>query len=213
VHSSPSFVAQGSGANARGVADVVEAACFEEAGQPVTLGDAQLYARCGNQLNWAQPAPYGMSSGPSFNVTLDSFGNATAVLWSSGCAASETQLSATLDVAPNTTPVTTFAVLPPSQTPAGLRALPSSQVEGAEFSFATVLEATFSSGAGKRIELSASNLFHRCKTKPHLHWIFAIVLGGPSCTVGESLILGELIQPPYSQYTTSFTALPPREVL
>jgi hypothetical protein len=235
VHSSPSSVAQGTGANASSVADVVEVACFQEAGQPVTLEDAQLYARCGNRLNWGQPVPYTTASGPSFNLTLDSFGNATAVLWSSGCAGSQTQLSATLDVAPHTTAATTFTVLPSSQTAPGVRALPSNQVEGAEFSFATVLEAEFSNGAGKRIEVSASNLFHRCKTKPHLRWIyqgkeraggkavrltldnngnaFAIILGGPSCTVGESLILAELIQPPYTQYTTSFTDEPPREVL
>jgi len=42
---------------------------------------------------------------------------------------------------------------------------------------------------------------------------FAVVLGGPRCAVGESLILAELIQSPYTQFTTSFLAEPPREVL
>jgi hypothetical protein len=124
-------------------------------------------------------------------------------------------------------------VLPPNEGPSGLTALPNHQVEGSEFSFATILEAGFSDGAEKKMELNASNLFYRCKAKPHLRWIyqgkekvggksvrvkldndgmgFAVVLGGPSCAVGESLILAELIQPPYTQYTTSFTALPPAE--
>jgi hypothetical protein len=47
VHSLPSFVSQGFGANAAGIADVVEVACFREAGQPVTIEDAALSAHCG----------------------------------------------------------------------------------------------------------------------------------------------------------------------
>jgi len=84
VHSLPSFIAEGVLANAASVADVVEVACDQEAGQPVVIEDPELYARCANTLNWAQPFPYATGSGPSFNVTLDSFGNATTVIWSHG---------------------------------------------------------------------------------------------------------------------------------
>jgi hypothetical protein len=236
VRSAPSFTAQGLNELAASVGDVVEVSCSGEAGQPVTLEDSGLYARCGNQLNWAQPVPYVRSSGASFGVTLDTFGNATAVMWASGCAAGETHVRATLGVPPNTVRETSFAVLPPSETVAGVTALPHSQVEGAEGSLATVIEAEFAPrDAERKVELNAAGLFHRCATKPHLHWIFqgreraggkvarvtldnngnafAIVLGGPSCAVGESLIVAQLIRSPYTYYTTNFIGLPPREVL
>jgi len=38
----------------------------------------------------------------------------------------------------------------------------------------------------------------------------AIVLGGPSCAAGESLIAAHLEAPPFSTATTAFTVLPPR---
>jgi hypothetical protein len=236
LHSLPSFVAQGLSTYAASVADIAEVACFEEAGQLVTLEDPELYVHCANQLNWAQPVPYAKTSGPSFNVTLDTFGNATVVLWSSGCSAGETHLRAILGVAPNTTSEESFTVFPPVETPPGIYVLPSHQVEGSRGTFATIVESEFGArGARQRAEVSASNPFHRCKTTPHLRWIFqgkekagikavkltldndgngfAVILGGPSCTAGESLILSELIGPPYTQYVTSFVAVPPREVL
>lgn len=235
VSSAPSFVAQGLNANAGSVADVVEVACAQEPGQGVTVEDPRLYSACGNQLTWAQPLPYAKTSGPGLNATLDAYGNAIVVLWSSGCSGRETQISARLSVPPNTTATTTFDVLPPVATPPGLSAVPSRQVEGSEFGLATVIEAEFSNAAQKTLEISASNLYHRCKAKPHLRWIyqgkektgvkavrvtldnngnaFAVVLGGPSCAVGEGLVVAELIRSPYTQYTTSFLGEPPREVL
>jgi hypothetical protein len=235
VHSSPSFVAQGIFAYAGSVADVVEVACAGEAGQPITLEDPKLYTQCASQLKWTQPVPYSTSSGASVEVMLDAFGNATAVMWSSGCAAGETHVRATLGVAPNTTAETSFTVFPPIEVPEGLEALPSRQVEGSEFSFATVVDAEFRHAGLKKAQVIASNLHHRCHVKPHLHWIyqgkeraggkavtlkldangggFAVIIGGPSCAVGESLILAELIEAPYTQYTTSFLAEPPHEVL
>jgi hypothetical protein len=38
----------------------------------------------------------------------------------------------------------------------------------------------------------------------------AIVLGGPSCAAGESLIAGHLESAPFTTFTTGFTVLPPR---
>lgn len=235
VRSLPSFIGQGEGSTASSIADVVEVACFEEAGQAVTVEDPQLYAHCGNHLNWAQPVPYTPTPGPSFNATLDKFGNATAVLWSVHCGGGETLLTAKLDVAPFTIAQTNFAVLPPQRTPSGLSALPRAQVEGAEGTFASVIDTGFENGSGLKAEISAANVYHRCRARPHLHWIyqgkektggksvkvkldnnglaFAILLGGPSCQVGESLIVAELIHTPYTAFTTSFAGEPPREVL
>jgi hypothetical protein len=235
ARSLPSFIAQGERGTASSVADVVEVACFDEAGQTVTVEDPQLYAHCGNHLNWAQAAPYTPTSGPSLNVTLDKFGNAAAVLWSVHCGSGETLLTAKLDVAPFSVAQTSFAVLPPHRTPSGLWALPRAQVEGAEGTFATVIDTGFENGSQLKAEISAANVYHRCRARPHLHWIyqgrektggksvtvkldnnglaFAILLAGPSCQVGESLIVAELIQAPYTAFTTSFVGEPPREVL
>jgi hypothetical protein len=38
---------------------------------------------------------------------------------------------------------------------------------------------------------------------------FVAVLAGASCETGESVILATLEEPPYTEYTTSFTLLPP----
>jgi hypothetical protein len=235
VHSLPSFVAQGLGLYAASVADVVEVACAGAAGDTVTLEDSRLYGKCGDRLDWAEPFPYSPSSGSSSNVTLDAFGNATAVMWSSGCKAGETEVIATLDAPPGTTVMTTFAVLPPDETQSGVYALPSHQVEGGEYTFATIIELEVPNGAENRVAINAANLHNRCRSKPHLHWIyegkeksgaktvtekldnngnaFAIVLGGPGCQTGESLIVGELVDKPYTQDTTSFVLEPPREIL
>jgi hypothetical protein len=172
VRSLPAFIGQGERNTASSVADVVEVACFDEAGQTVTVEDPQLYAHCGNHLNWAQPVPYSPTSGPGFNVTLDKFGNATAVLWSVHCGGGETLLTAKLDVAPFTVAQTSFAVLPPHRTPSGLWALPSAQVEGAQGTFATVIDTGFENGSQLKAEISAANLYHRCRARPHLHWIY-----------------------------------------
>ena len=169
------------------------------------------------------------------NVTLDAFGNAIAALWSVHCRAGETHIRATLDAPPNTIVETSFTVLPPIATSPRLTLLPSKQVAAGQAGVATLVETGFENGAGKQVEVHASNLFHRCKTKPHLHWLyqgkeraggnqvritadyngnaFALVLGGPMCTAGESLILAELIDPPYTQYVSDFLIEPPREVL
>ena len=233
VHSLPGFVAQGVLANAASIADVVEVACYHEAGQPVTIDDPEVYARCGNVLNWAQPNPYAKGSGPSFNVTLDSFGNAIAVFWTHACLAGQTTISATLGVAPNTTTRTTFTVYPAMSRPEGFETLPFRQIESGG-GVATIIEAEVSRSSEAKMEINATNLLRRCHLKPHLHWIydgkertggravrvtldnnglgFAVVLGS-ECQAGQSLITGELIYSPYTSFVTSFAVLPPEEVL
>jgi hypothetical protein len=169
-------------------------------------------------------------------VTLDSFGNATAVLWTHGCIGSATVISATLDVAPNTTTSTTFDVFPPQETPEGLEPLPFRQTSIAGGGVATIVEAEVRRASDAKFEVSASNLLHRCHVnrKPYLHWIyegkertggravrvtldnnsngFAVVLGG-GCQVGESLITGELVYSPFTSFVTGFKVLPAEEVL
>jgi hypothetical protein len=123
-------------------------------------------------------------------------------------------------------------VLPPSELLAGVYALPRQQVEGSEHSVAFVVDAAFAKALQGKAEFAAPNLFHRCRTAPHLRWIyegkeavgataialtlddngngFAIVLAA-SCLPGETRIGAELIESPYTQYTTGFIAEPPRE--
>lgn len=233
VHSLPSFYAQGLNGNAAAVADIVEVACHEEAGQPVTIEDPELYARCGNVLKWAQPNPYTTGSGPSFNVTLDKFGNAIAVPWSHGCRAGETTITATLGVAPNTKASATFTVLPSAGGPEGFATLPASQVESG-LGVATIVEATVPKSGEAKFEIKAPNLSRRCHLKPHLHWLyegkeraggtavkvtldnngegFAVVLGA-ECQVGESLVTGEEVTSPFRSFVTYFDVLPPQELI
>lgn len=233
VGSLPSFTLQGLNKSAGSIGDVIEVHCSEAAGETVTLEDMRLYERCGGQLEWAAPAPYVPTAGHSFDVTLDEFGNATAIVWSVGCKAGATEISATPN-ATHKTVTTTFDVLPPVTTPSGAFTLPAHQVEGAQFTFATIVETEFSDGAQKRVIINAGNLLSRCKTKPKLHWIydgkeraggkavtatldddgngFVIVLGAGDCAAGDSLILAELNDKPYTQYTTSFALQPPAEM-
>jgi hypothetical protein len=234
LHSLPTFTAQGIESHAASVADIVEVSCFEEAGQPVVIEAPELYARCGDRLKWYQPAPYAVASGPSFTATLDKFGNATAAMWTSQCKFGETQIKATLGVSPSTSVGASFDVQPPEPTEAGAYTLPEDQVEGATDSFATILQVEFPSfDSLKEVELSAG-MYHSCnhhlewitdegKVKRHGKWVrlpldndgnaFAIVLGGPRCASNDSLIVAELIDPPFTTYTTAFFTLPPREVL
>ena len=92
--------------------------------------------------------------------------------------------------------------------------------------------------AEHHVRISANELYSRCDQK--LHWrtptgnepgadqwgsstgravettldndgnATVVVLGGPSCAAGESLIAAHLTEAPYSTVTTVFTVLPPR---
>jgi len=88
--------------------------------------------------------------------------------------------------------------------------------------------------AEKWVRISAQELYSRCDDK--LYWTTptnpfhfsssgpsfsveldnagngtAVVLGGPSCAAGESLVSAHLEAPPYRTVTTAFMVLPPRE--
>jgi hypothetical protein len=92
--------------------------------------------------------------------------------------------------------------------------------------------------AEHHVKISANELFSRCDQKLHWRtpygnqpgqneWKFttgpsveveldndgnatAVVLGGPSCAAGESLISAHLTEAPFTTVTTGFTVLPPR---
>lgn len=225
----PSFNAQGFGKLALSAADIVEVECGGEAGKQVSIEDRELDARCGKHLTWYSTSPLGKITGTGIKVTLDEAGQATAVASGYGCVPGETLVAASLDSAPYSTVDTTFTVLPPSQGTPGVFALPERAVEGGDGTVAAVVETVFEPVfAQERAELALSNLSNRCKR--HLLWIFqgkeragaksievqldnngrafAIVIGGPGCSRGESLILAELVQAPYTQFTTTLTIEP-----
>jgi hypothetical protein len=238
VHSLPSFTAQGEFGTASSIADVVEVECEPQfSGAKVRLSSEQLYSRCNHDLTWS--APYGsasVSESPSYQVTLDDDGGATAVLWGGpSCAAGESLISASLEEAPYETVTTSFAVQAPPPSATGVRALPSSEVEDDVYSsVGAIFEVEFPSVyAGRYVNINAAQLYDRCLVAPHLLWygadhaligegeevsklkldndgsVFVVVLGAASCASGESLIEASLEQTPYTTVTTTFTILPP----
>jgi hypothetical protein len=232
------FVDQGAGKEARSVADIVDVSCESVyAGQKVRLSAIELYNRCEKKLAWSVPSPYAPPvRHDAFYVTLDEDATATAVFWAGpGCAPGESLIAAHLEAAPYATVTTTFTILPPQETEAGMTALPNSAVESTNRSAATVLELEFpASDAGKYVSVTAPALQRRCGAGPKVVWVgagarlltagkesvdkvqldgngnaFVAVLAGASCEPGESVILATLEEPPYTEYTTSFTLLPP----
>jgi hypothetical protein len=226
LRSLPSFNAQGFGKLALSAADIVEVECGGEAGKQVSIEDRELDARCDKHLTCYATSPLGKIVGTGIKVTLDEAGQATAVASGYGCIPGETLLAASLDSAPYSTVESTFTVLAPSQGTPGVFAHPERPVEGGDGTVADIVEAVFEPVfAQERTELVLSNLSNRCKR--HLLWIFqgrektggksievqldnngrafAIVIGGPGCSRGESLIVAELVLAPYTQLTTALT--------
>ena len=118
-----------------------------------------------------------------------------------------------------------------------VHALPPSFMDQGEFgaasSVADIIEVECEEVyAEKYVRISANELYSRCDKK--LYWrtpgngvggptgpsisveldndgnATAIVIGGPSCAAGESLISAHLESAPYTTVTTGFTVLPPR---
>jgi hypothetical protein len=238
IHSLPSFVAQGEGATAATVADVVEVECDPTVygtGSKIKVIASQLFSRCRERLTWWVPNPFARAEGRGVSVALDADGNATvALLGGPGCEAGESLVSAHMEEAPFETFTTSFTVLPPTTTPPGLFALPATQVEDALSSgFATIVQAEFENGAEKTVRIGSEELYARCRVEPHLHWIgldrsatdgpevtgvpldndgngFVIAIGDDSCAPGVSLIEGDLESKPFTTFTTPFTILPPQ---
>lgn len=238
ISSLPSFLDQGFGKEASSVADVVEVACEQGlAGAKVEVSSTELYDRCGHRLIWSSPYPYKPVKGPALKVKLDDYGNATAAVWGGpGCAEGESLISARLEEEPHLTVTASFLVLPPRPTEPGVEALRGSAVEDASHhSTATIFQIEFPAVfAEEYVSLTAPALERRCGAPPHLVWLgpdakklatgkesvlkvrldnngnaFVVVLAGASCAAGESLVLATLEEAPFTQYTTSFTILPP----
>ena len=243
VHALPdSFMDQGEFGAASSVADIVEVECEEVyAEKQVTISANELYNRCDKRLWWTAPNEFDPSSGPSFTVELDNDGNATAVVFGGpSCAAGQSLIAAHLDVAPFTTAVTSFTVLPPRVTEPGVFATPSSKIEGEVYSdVATIVQVEFPPVfAEEPVNINAAQLYSRCHVSPKLLFVevtsegprvrtegaeetlgvtldndgnaFIVLIGGNSCAAGTSMIEASLENAPYTTYTTDFTVEPPR---
>ncbi len=237
VHALPSsFMDQGEFDNASSVADIVEVECEEVyAEKDVTISANELYSRCAKHLYWTEPSDFDPSSGPSTTVTLDNDGNATAIVMGGpSCAAGESLISAHLDVAPFTTVVTGFTVLPPKPTEPGVYVTPAKKVEGEVNSdVATIVQVEFPPVfAEEPVNINASQLYSRCHVDPKLEFVevtsegprvrteeseettgvtldndgnaFLVLIGANSCAAGSSMIEASLENAPYTTYTTEF---------
>ncbi len=233
---------QGEFGNASSVADIVEVECEEVyAEQHVTISANELYSRCDKRLWWTEPSEFDPSSGPSTTVTLDNDGNATAVVFGGpSCAAGESLISAHLDVAPFTTAVTGFTVMPPRPTEPGVYVTPAKKVEGEVNSdVATIVQVEFPPVfAEEPVNINASQLYSRCHVDPKLEFVevtsggprikteeseettdltldndgnaFLVLIGANSCAAGSSMIEASLENAPYTTYTTEFEIEAPR---
>jgi len=242
VHALPSsFMDQGEFGAASSVADIVEVECEEVyAEREVTISANELYSRCDHRLWWTVPYDYSPSSGPNTTVTLDNDGNATAVLFGGpSCAAGESLIAAHLDVAPYSTAVTSFVVMPPRVTEPGVFATPAAKVEGEVYSdVATIVQVEFNPVfAEEPVNINAAQLYSRCRYKPKLLFVevssggprvrsseseetlgltldndgnaFVVLLGAQSCAAGPVMIEASLENAPYTTYATTFKVEPP----
>jgi hypothetical protein len=238
IHSLPSFVESGLGARASSAADVVTVECHPVfAEDTVTISSDELYNRCDGRLRWFQTPSFRAMAilrlrSPSVDATLDNDGEATVVaIGGPSCAAGSSDISAHLDAPPFATVTTRYRILAPQDTPRGVFALPSSQVEDSvNSSAATIVYAEFNPVQSERTVMFRSNeLYNRCDS---LRWLvpgrkpqfgptatamldnngnaWAVALAGPSCAAGTSQIEASLTSAPYNSRMTSFDILSPR---
>jgi hypothetical protein len=198
VHALPaSFMDQGEFGSASSIADIVEVECEEVyAEHHVKISANELFSRCDRRLYWRTPYAGQVNqfqSGPSFEVTLDNDGNATAVvLGGPSCAAGESLISAHLTEAPFTTVTTGFTVLPPRPTKEGVFATPASKVEGENYSdVATIIQVEFPPVfAEEPVNVNASQVFARCHNYPHTEFWVVEAQGPRLITYDEEEVLG-----------------------
>src|SRR5450631_247900 len=233
VHSLPSFVAQGEFNTQATAADVIEVECnpfLYGTGSKVTVIASQLYSRCNSDIAWYIPNPYSETYGRSVELTLDADGNATvALIAGPKCQAGESLVSVHQDEGEFNSYTTSFTVLPPNDTPLGVTAMPSHQVEDAESSaVATIVQAEFPGAAESYVRIGSEELYRRCAVEPKLRWItesgqeydarseisegavrldnngnaFVLAIGDSSCAPGSSLIEADLEEKPFTTVTT-----------
>jgi len=241
VHSLPSFVAQGEFSLQATAADVIEVECnpfLYGTGSKVTVIASQLYSRCNQDITWYIPNPYEETSGRSVELTLDADGNATvALIAGPKCQAGESLVSVHQDEGEYNSYTTSFTVLPPNDTPLGVTATPSHQVEDAESSaVATIVQAEFPGAAESYVRIGSEELYRRCGVGPKIRWItesgqeydatgeisdgavqldnngngFVLAIGDSSCSPGTSLIEADLEEKPFTTVTTHFTVESPK---
>src|ERR1700737_909515 len=244
VISQPGFTAQGEFTTTGTVADVIEVECNPEiygTKAKLKIEAYQVYSRCEHKLTWYVPnqpnVGFRKVEGLSVPVELDPDGNATvALLAGPNCTVgSDNMITVHMEQVPFESFTTSFAILPPGLTPQGVMATPGSQVEDAYSSaFATIIQAEFPGISEQKVRIGSEELYHRCRSAPHLRWIgidgreqtgvsevtgvpldndgngFVIVIGDSSCASGRSLIEADLEESPFTTLSTSFTTEPPQ---
>ncbi len=236
----PSFVAQGVGAAAGSVADVIEISCENYAHKELRVESSQLYARCHNQLRWLPV--YETTPGPSsmgVTATTDANGNAAVVAFGGPeCAAGESLVSVSMEEPPFETITASFNVLAAAATTPGITAMPSTAVGYERNShLATIAEAEVQTRAlGGHVQISSAELSARCSGG--LDWLgpdgvllasgvdslsnvaldrfgnaFVVILDTKACVSGESILEADLEQSPFTTYTTTFTIAPPPPIV
>jgi hypothetical protein len=229
-----SFVESGLGDTSSSVAYTLTVECKPVFGEePVTIWAQQLDNACHGTLSWGGATLTGATD-ESATAILDDDGNATVtVAGGPSCAATRDLVTADLDVAPYTTATTHVVVAPPTQTPTGLKAYPSSEVEDSSTSsvVATFYAEFPSVYAEQTVEFSDPQLAARCNG--NVAWYgadetflgfgpsvtttldddgnaFVVAFAGPSCASGTTLAQADLVGPTYRTLTTNFTILSPR---
>lgn len=177
IQSLSSVPGHGESAIGSGIADIVEVECQPVyAGQNVTIHATGLFEHCRHELSWAQPPtlPKPPKTGPSFKVTLNAEGKATAVVWGGPfCAAGESVITADLEVAPFPAVSTAFTVLPRKPTAPGLKVLTpggaASELESIEgMKAAALIDVVFPPAfAGRPVAINANLLSMPCAL-PHV---------------------------------------------
>jgi hypothetical protein len=237
IRTPPPFVEAGFGPTESSVAGVIVVECRPVFSQDrVTITADELNSRCRGMLSWSTPPPARTGTGQSFDVFLDNDGGAEASFWGGpSCAAGTSLICAHLDAPPFTTVCKTFTIRPPQNTPPGVKAIPSTEVEDAVFSSVeTVIYVEFPSvNAEQFVKINAQQLFARCAGG--ITWIgpdeipgspstgpftfvqldnngnaFVVAEAGVSCASGKSLIEASLTIAPFTSFTTTFTILSPR---
>ena len=170
-----SFMDQGEFGSASSIADVVEVECEEvyaekdghdqrhRALQPLRRATCTGPRRRNTTLH-----PVTRRGAELRRSTLDNDGNATAVVFGGpSCAAGESLIAAHLDVAPFTTAVTAFDVLPPRPTEPGVKATPAKKVEGEINSdVATIVQVEFPPVfAEEPVNINAAQLYSAATTR------------------------------------------------
>lgn len=238
IHTPPPFVEAGFGTTHSSVAGTFVVECrpvFSE--DRVTITADELYFRCRGLLSWSTPPPMTTGTGESFDVFLDDNGGAIASFWGGpSCAAGTSTICAHLDAPPYTTVCSYFTVLSPRNTPAGVRAIPSTEVEDSIYSSVeTVIYVEFPAVYSEQyVKIDAQELYSRCAGG--ISWIgpdetpgtpatgpftyvtldnngnaFVTAEAGPSCAAGTSTIEASLTIAPFTTYLTHFTILSPRD--